>query len=95
MAHLKIILKDTDRASYRYTSFPGREGMRYFDAQVIRFNHDAEQFEVIASFRRIDEVVALEQKRQEMLHEALHEAKLRNEVISTIGKIMFRFIALI
>ncbi len=42
--------------------------MRYFDTQVIRFNHDAEQFEVIASFRRIDEVVALEQKRQEMLH---------------------------
>lgn len=87
MAHFKKILKDTDRASYRYATFPGREGMRYFDAQVIRFNHDAEQFEVIASFRRIDEVVALEQKRQEMLHEALHEAKLRNEVISTIGKI--------
>lgn len=80
-------MKDTDRASYRYATFPGREGMRYFDTQVIRFNHDAEQFEVIASFRRIDEVVALEQKRQEMLHEALHEAKLRNEVISTIGKI--------
>lgn len=86
--YLKEQLCSMDRFVFHYRSFPNAENQQYFEVQAVKLDSEADQSEfiILVGIRHIDEVLLKEKQIQDRLKKALEEAKLKNEIISAIGK---------
>lgn len=82
-------LSSKERFVYHYQSVPNPQGHEYFDAVVSRPLGADDPYRVIIGFRHTDELLKERQKHQRELEDALAEAKLNNEIISSISRIYF------
>ena len=82
-------LSSKERFVYHYQSVPNPQGHEYFDAVVSRPLGADDVYRVIIGFRHTDELLRERQKHQRELEDALAEANLNNEIISSISKIYF------
>ena len=87
IVNLKNELKYKERIVFRYRSVPNLLRQQYFETIVIRISTTALNYKLLLGFRHIDDIVALEQKRQFELEQALAEANLKNEVVSALSQI--------
>lgn len=85
--NLKKELKHKERIVFRYRSFPNLLRQQYFETLVVRISTTAFDYKLLLGFRQIDDIVALEHKKQFELEKALAEARLKNEVISALSQI--------
>lgn len=86
--YLKEQLCSTERFVFHYRSFPNAGDRQYFEVQAVELDSEADQSEfiILVGIRHIDEVMLKEKQIQDRLKKALEEAKLKNEIISAIGK---------
>ena len=86
--YLKEQLCSTERFVFHYRSFPNAGDRQYFEVQAVKLDSEADQSEfiILVGIRHIDEVLLKEKQIQDRLKKALEEAKLKNEIISAIGK---------
>lgn len=86
--YLKEQLCSTERFVFHYRSFPNAGDRQYFEVQAVELDSEADQSEfiILVGIRHIDEVLLKEKQIQDRLKKALEEAKLKNEIISAIGK---------
>ena len=86
--YLKEQLCSTERFVFHYRSFPNAGDRQYFEVQAVKLDSEADQseFTILVGIRHIDEVLLKEKQIQDRLKKALEEAKLKNEIISAIGK---------
>ena len=82
-------LSSKERFVYHYQSVPNPQGHEYFDAVVSRPLGADDAYRVIIGFRHTDELLRERQKHQRELEDALTEANLNNEIISSISRIYF------
>lgn len=82
-------LKEHDRISYCYHTYPNGEGKEFFEMQITKIQTEHEEQMIIMGFRHVDDIVREERKQQRSLKRALDEARLNNEIISAISKIYF------
>lgn len=87
IVNLKNELKYKERIVFRYRSVPNLLRQQYFETIVVRISTTSLNYQLLLGFRHIDNIVALEQKRQFELEQALTEATLKNEVISALSQI--------
>lgn len=87
IVNLKNELKYKERIVFRYRSVPNLLRQQYFETIVVRISTTSLNYQLLLGFRHIDDIVALEQKRQFELEQALAEATLKNEVISALSQI--------
>lgn len=79
-------LRIQKRVIYRFRAKPNRSGQQYFEVQVARVL-DGECSEVVMGFRYIDDLMGMQEYQKTKLEDALAEARLNNEIISSISKI--------
>ena len=82
-------LSDKERLIFRYKSVPNLSGQQFFEAQIVRISTSVFDGKLLVGFRHIDDIIAMEQQKQMELEAALTEARMKNEVISAIGKIYY------
>lgn len=87
--NLKNELKHKERITFRYRSVPNLLRQQYFETLVVRISTTTLDYKLLLGFRHIDDIVALEQKKQFELEQALTEANLKNEVISALSQIYY------
>lgn len=89
---IKNIMKELsskERFVYHYQSVPNTQGHEYFEAVVSRPLGLDDPYRVIIGFRNTDDLLKERQKHQRELEDALAEARLNNEIISSISRIYF------
>ncbi len=89
---IKNIMKELsskERFVYHYQSVPNSQGHEYFEAVVSRPFGVDDPYRVIIGFRNTDEILKERQQHQRELEDALAEARLNNEIISSISRIYF------
>lgn len=79
-------LRRQKRVIYRFRAKPNRSGQQYFEVQVARVPGGGGS-EVVMGFRYIDDLMGMQEYQKTKLEEALAEARLNNEIISSISKI--------
>lgn len=79
-------LRIQKRVIYRFRAKPNRSGQQYFEVQVARVQA-GECSEVVMGFRYIDDLMGIQEYQKTKLEDALAEARLNNEIISSISKI--------
>lgn len=79
-------LKTKKRVIYRFRAKPNSSGQQYFEVQIARV-HEGESPEVVMGFRYIDDLLGMQEYQKTKLEDALAEARLNNEIISSISKI--------
>ena len=84
--HLKEQLSRKERITYHYRSKPNPNQHEFFEAQVVKIYEDEKHFFALVGFRHIDDIMEKETTIQNQLKQALDEARLSNEIISTIAK---------
>lgn len=84
--NLMKLLEHQRRVVYRIHIKPNSSGQQHFEVQIVRLIDDA-GFKVIMGYRYNDDVIEEQERRQAELESALEEAKLNNEIISSISKI--------
>lgn len=84
--YLMKILEHQSRVIYRLRSKPNRSGQQRFEVHVVRLQED-DGFHVIMGYRYNDDVIEEQELHQTELETALEEARLNNEIISSISKI--------
>ena len=89
IANIRKQITCQSHISFRYRCNPNGAGQQYFEVQIIKMKETEDEFDVMISFRYIDNIIAREKKQQEQLKKALDEAELNNEIISAISKIYF------
>ena len=85
--HLMRELRIRDRFSCRFHSMPNAAGHEFFEVQVSRMEITEDTFRVLLGFHYIDDTIREEIRRQKQLEDALRDAELQYEIISTISKI--------
>lgn len=83
---LMNVLKQEKRVLYRFRAKPNSKGQQYFEVQIARIP-DADCTEVVMGFRYIDDLMGNQEYQKTKLEDALAEARLNNEIISSISKI--------
>ena len=84
--NMKTRLRKEDKITYHYQSV-SREGVyRFYEAYAVKGYIDEEEFNIFLAFRNVDSILYKEKAIQERLQNALEEAQLRNEIISSIAK---------
>lgn len=86
--HLMKILANNERMLYRFQTKPNKSGQEYFEVQVVRLDH-VDGFQTIMGFRYIDDVIEEQDRQRMVLEQALAEAHLNNEIISSISTIFW------
>ena len=84
--YLKEHLRRNKRFAYKYRVQPNKAGQQYFEVQIVRLPEE-NGFKAIMGYRYIDDLVAEQEKLQTKLENALAEATLNSEIISTISKL--------
>ena len=84
--HLKEYLSKNERFAYKYRVHPNKAGQQYFEIQIVRLS-DEDGFKIIMGYRYVDDLVAVQEKLQTRLENALSDATLNSEIIRTISKI--------
>ncbi len=84
--NMKKGLIRSDRISYYYHSITKDGKDSFFEAYAVKGNIDEERFDIFLGFRNIDSILYKEKAIQEKLTKALDEARLGNEIISSIAK---------
>ncbi len=84
--NMKKQLQKSEKITYHYHSVSKQGEHRYYESYAVRENMDDEQFPIFLALRNIDSIVYKEKAIQEKLQRALEEAKLSNEIISSIAK---------
>ena len=74
---------------FRYRSVPNLLRQQYFETVIVRISLTVSDYKLLLGFRHIDDIVAIEQKKQFELEQALAEANLKNEVISALSQIYY------
>lgn len=88
--NLKKELGHKQRFAFRYRSIPNLLRQQYFETLIIKMpESDDNNYKILLGFKHIDDIVALEQKKQFELEQALTEANLKNEVISALSQIYY------
>lgn len=90
--YLKEQFTKTDRIAFHYQSVPNLEQKHFFEVQVVQVKSNLDEFRVLVGFRYIDDILEVERENQNILKKSLDEAKLKNEIISAIGK-TFQYIS--
>lgn len=83
-------LQKKDRISRRYQTTPNALGQQYFEIRASRLNFSEGKYLALVDFRYIDDIVCEQKNHQRELENALEEARMKNEIISALGKIYFR-----
>lgn len=82
-------LQDKDRIVYRYHTCPNSDGKEFFEMQATKIDGNVEEKRIVMGFRHVDDIIKEERKSQNSLKKALDEARMNNEIISSISKIYF------
>lgn len=84
--NIKKRLMKIDKDTYHYHSVSKEGKHSYYEAYVVRGQVDKENFHIFLGYRNIDSILYKEKAVQEKLKRALDEARLSNEIISSIAK---------
>lgn len=84
--NIKTRLRKEDKITYHYQSVSKDGVYRFYEAYVVKGYIDDEEFNIFLAFRNVDSILYKEKAIQERLQNALEEAQLRNEIISSIAK---------
>ena len=76
-------LSRKERITYHYRSKPNPNQYEFFEAQAVKIYQDEKHFFALVGFRHIDDIMEKETTIQNQLKQALDEARLSNEIIST------------
>lgn len=79
-------LKQEERKLYRFRTKPNAKGQQYFEIEVVRV-HENKSTEMVMGFRYVDDLIGFQEYQTMKLEKALAEARLNNEIISSISKI--------
>ena len=83
---MKKRLEEADKITYHYHSVSKEGKHSYYEAYAVRGQVDEEDFHIFLGYRNIDSILYKEKAVQEKLKRALDEARLSNEIISSIAK---------
>lgn len=84
--NMKKQLQKNEKITYHYHSVSKQGEHRYYESYAVREKMDGERFFIFLALRNIDSIVYKEKAIQEKLQRALEEARLSNEIISSIAK---------
>lgn len=84
--NLKKRLKKNDKITYHYHSVSNKGKDTYYEAYAVKGHIDDKGFNIFLGFRNIDSILYREKAIQKQLEEALAQAELSNEIISSIAK---------
>ena len=84
--NMKKMLSSNDRITYHYHSVSKDGKDSYYEAAAIKSNVNSSEFNIFLGFRNIDSIMFKEKEIQDKLENALSDAKLANEIISSIAK---------
>ncbi len=85
-ANMKRRLLHEEKLTYHYHSVSKEGKDSYYEAYVVKGKTDDETFDVFLGYRNIDSILYKEKEIQEKLRKALDEARLGNEIISSIAR---------
>lgn len=68
--NLKNELKNKERLVFRYRSVPNLLRQQYFETVIVRISLTVSDYKLLLGFRHIDDIVAIEQKKQFELEQA-------------------------
>ena len=85
-ANMKRKLLREEKLTYHYRSVSKEGKDSYYEAYVVKAKVDNETFDVFLAYRNIDSILYKEKENQEKLQKALDEARLGNEIISSIAR---------
>ncbi len=85
-AHVMQVLEHNERMLYRFSTKPNASGQKHFEVQFVRLK-ETDGFKVVMGYRYVDDLIAKQDQQREALENALAEANLNNEIISSISKI--------
>lgn len=84
--NMKKQLQKNEKITYHYHSVSKQAEHRYYESYAVREKMDEKRFFIFLALRNIDSIVYKEKAIQEKLQRALEEARLSNEIISSIAK---------
>lgn len=84
--NMKKRLIKSDKITYHYHSVSKEGKDSYYEAYAVKGKIDRETFHIFLGYRNIDNILYKEKAIQEQLKNALDEARLNNEIISSIAK---------
>ena len=85
-ANMKRRLLHEEKLTYHYHSVSKEGKDSYYEAYVVKGKTDDETFDAFLGYRNIDSILYKEKEIQEKLRKALDEARLGNEIISSIAR---------
>lgn len=85
-ANMKRRLLHEEKLTYHYHSVSKEGKDSYYEAYVVKGKTDDETFDAFLGYRNIDSILYKEKEIQEKLQKALNEARLGNEIISSIAR---------
>ena len=85
-ANMKRRLLHEEKFTYHYHSVSKEGKDSYYEAYVVKGKTDDETFNAFLGYRNIDNILYKEKEIQEKLRKALDEARLGNEIISSIAR---------
>ena len=83
---MKRRLLHEEKFTYHYHSVSKEGKDSYYEAYVVKGKTDDETFDAFLGYRNIDNILYKEKEIQEKLRKALDEARLGNEIISSIAR---------
>ena len=84
--NMKRRLLHEEKFTYHYHSVSKEGKDSYYEAYVVKGKTDDETFDAFLGYRNIDNILYKEKEIQEKLRKALDEARLGNEIISSIAR---------
>ena len=84
-ANMKRRLLHEEKLTYHYHSVSKEGKDSYYEAYVVKGKTEDETFDVFLGYRNIDSILYKEKEIQEKLRKTLDEARLGNEIISSIA----------
>ena len=85
-ANMKKRFCETEKLTYHYHSV-SRDGKdSYYEAYAVKGQINEEKYDIFLGYRNIDSILYKEKDIQRQLQNALHEARLSNEIIAAIAK---------
>lgn len=84
--HVMQFLENNERMLYRFSAKPNALGQKEFEVQFVRLK-DRDGFKVVMGYRYVDDLIAEQDRQREVMENALADANLNNEIISSISKI--------
>ncbi len=82
--YLMEYLSHNERFAYRFRTYPNPAGRQYFEVQIVRLSNIT-GYKVVMGYRYVDDMVAEQERQKIQLENALADAKVNSEIISSIG----------